>query len=314
MHTILGSGGIIASELAKALTEYTPHIRLVSRHPERVNPKDELLAADLLNPLEVDHAVAGSKVVYVTIGFPYSAKIWQRTWPTFMGHVIKACKEHGCKLVFFDNIYMYDDGQLDGMTENTLINPPSKKGKVRAQLVHMIMGEVKNANLTALIARCADYYGPGITRNGMLREMVFKNLAKGKKANWLGSAQHKHSFTYTPDAGKATALLGNTDDAYNQVWHLPTATDPYTGKQWIEHIAQTMGVTPKIQVAPKFLVRLMGVFIPIMREMVEMLYQYDRDYVFDSSKFEKRFNFTPTPYTKGIQEVVRSDYSHTSKI
>ena len=314
MQTILGSGGIIAIELAKALAEYTPHIRLVSRHPEKVNPTDELLAADLLNPQEIDNAVAGSKVVYVTIGFPYSAKTWQRTWPTFMGNVIKACKEHDCKLVFFDNIYMYDDGQLDGMTENTLINPPSKKGKVRTRLVHMIMEEVKNANLTALIARCADYYGPGIKRNGMLRETVFKNLAKGKKANWLGSAQYKHSFTYTPDAGKATALLGNTDDAYNQVWHLPTAANPYTGKEWVEHIAKAMGTKPKIQVAPKFLVRLMGLFIPIMGEMVEMLYQYDRDYVFDSSKFEKRFNFTPTPYTKGIQDVVRSDYSQVAKI
>jgi nucleoside-diphosphate-sugar epimerase len=195
------------------------------------------------------------------------------------------------------------------MTEETPINPPSKKGKVRAEIAKMIMDAVKKGKLTALIARCADYYGPGIERNGMVREMIFKNFAKGKKANWLSSLDYKHSFTYTPDAGKATALLGNTKDTYNQVWHLPTASNPLTGKEWIETIAQQMNVKPKYQVATKFIVRIMGLFIPIMREMPEMLYQYDRDYVFDSSKFEKRFSSKPTPYSDGIREIIKADYS-----
>ncbi|MGB5819446.1 MAG: NAD-dependent epimerase/dehydratase family protein [Saonia sp.] len=312
MQTILGSGGIIATELAKTLTEFTTDIRLVSRNPKKVNPTDTLLSADLLDQDEVNKAVQGSSVVYITIGFPYRAKVWQKRWPKFMENVISACKKHKSKLVFFDNIYMYDESYLNGMTEETLIDPPSKKGKVRAQLVHMIMDEVKKGGLTALIARCADYYGPGIERNGMLRETVFNNLAKGKKANWLGSDAYKHSFTYTPDAGKATALLGNTMEAYNQVWHLPTAADPYTGKEWVTHIAKAMGKAPNYQVAPKFLVRILGLFMPIMKEMVEMLYQYDRDYVFDSSKFEKQFNFAPTPYAKGIQEIIEKDYSASS--
>ncbi|MCJ7465871.1 MAG: NAD-dependent dehydratase, partial [Maribacter sp.] len=135
-----------------------------------------------------------------------------------------------------------------------------------------------------------------------------KNLAKGKKANWLGSLNVKHSFTYTPDAGKATAILGNTEDAYNQVWHVPTAPNPYTGKEWIEQLAKALGVEPKYQVAPKWLVRLIGVFVPVIREMPEMMYQYDRDYVFDSQKFEKRFGFKPMPYDEGIREVVAADY------
>ena len=310
MQTILGSGGIIATELAKSLTEYTNDLRLVSRNPNKVNTTDEILSADLLNEKEVYNAVQGSSVVYVTIGFPYSARTWQKTWPIFMRNVISACKEYNAKLVFFDNIYMYDADHLDGMTEDTPINPPSKKGKVRAQLVQMIMDEVKNGKLTALIARCADYYGPGIKRNGMLRETVFKNLAQGKKANWMGKINYKHSFTYTRDAGKATAILGNTNDAYNQVWHLPTATDPFTGKEWITTIAQEMGVAPKYQVAPKFLVRILGLFMPIMKEMVEMLYQYDRDYVFDSNKFYNRFKIAPTPYLEGIREIIKTDYSN----
>jgi nucleoside-diphosphate-sugar epimerase len=309
MQTILGSGGIIATEVAKALTDYTKNIRLVSRNPKKVNDTDKLQKADLLNAPEVQKAVEGSEVVYVTIGFPYNAKIWQKTWPVFIHNVIRACISNNAKLVFFDNIYMYDANHLNGMTEETPINPPSKKGKVRAEVVNIIMDAIINDGLTALIARCADYYGPGVERNGMIREMIFKNFAAGKKANWLSSLDYKHSVTYTPDAGKAVALLGNTEDAYNQVWHLPTAANPLTGGQWIETIAKAMNVKPKSQVATKLIVRIMGLFIPIMREMPEMLYQYDRDYVFDSSKFEKRFGVHPTSYSDGITEIIKVDYS-----
>ncbi|MDX1667556.1 MAG: hypothetical protein R3350_10015, partial [Saprospiraceae bacterium] len=171
-----------------------------------------------------------------------------------------------------------------------------------------LISEVKKGQLTALIARSADFYGPGIEDTSLLTEMVFKNLAAGKKANWLMRLDKKHSFTYTPDAGKAVALLGNTPEAFNQVWHLPTASHPPTGKEWIEMIGREMGVQPKIQPAGKWTVRLLGLFIPVMREMKEMLYQYDRDYIFDSSKFEKRFPLEPTPYPEGIREIIRRDY------
>lgn len=308
MQTILGASGPIGNELAKALPKYTSDIRLVSRNPIKVNETDQLFKADLLNKEEVDNAVEGSDVVYVTVGFEYKLSVWRETWPTFMEHVIDACKKHHAKLVFFDNIYMYDPKFLNGMTEDTPIKPCSKKGEVRAQIVDYILDEVNHGGLTALIARSADFYGPSIKNTSMLTETVFKNFGQGKKANWMGSANVKHSFTYTPDAGKATALLGNTEDAYNQVWHLPTAQNPMTGRGWIETIAKEMNVKPSYQVASKLVVRIMGLFIPIMKEMVEMLYQFENPYVFDSSKFEKRFKVQPTPYVDGIKAIVQTDY------
>ncbi|NNE77490.1 MAG: NAD-dependent epimerase/dehydratase family protein [Pricia sp.] len=314
MQTILGAGGVMATELAKSLLEYTTDIRLVSRNPEKVNANDQLVCADLLDAQSVDKAVKGSSIVYVTIGFPYSAKVWQATWPKFIRHVVSACKKYDAKLVFFDNIYMYDEEYLDGMTEETPENPPSTKGKIRMEVNQIIRKEMESGGLSALIARCADYYGPGITRNGMLRELVLDNLANGKKANWLGSDNYKHSFTYTPDAGKATAILGNTSDAYGQVWHLPTAPNPYTGKEWITKIAHEMGKKPNYRVVPKFMVKIIGLFVPVMREIVEMMYQYDRNYVFDSSKFEKRFNFVPTSYDEGIRVIIARDYSSDQKV
>lgn len=309
MQTILGSGGVIGVELAKALKSFNTSIRLVSRKPQKVNTSDELYVADLNNPDELSKAIKGSEVVYFTAGFPYSVKVWKKTWPTVIKSVIEACKQHEAKLVFFDNIYMYDQNYLSLMTEETPINPPSKKGVIREQVARMIMDEVKAGKLTALIARSADFYGPGIKNSSMLTETGFNNLAEGKKANWLSSVEYKHSFTYTPDAGKATALLGNTPDAYNEIWHLPTAKNPPTGKEWIYAIASAMGKQPKYMVLSKGFVRFLGFFIPIMGEIVEMMYQYDRDYIFDSSKFENKFDFQTTSYLDGIKEIIEKDYS-----
>jgi len=308
MQTILGSGGAIGVELAKSLKEFTREIRLVSRNPKKVHSTDELMRADLLNAVEVRKAVEGSSVVFLTAGIPYNLKVWRKQWPKIIANVITACKEFEAKLVFFDNIYMYDENYLNGMTEKTPINPPSKKGELRAIIASMIMDEVNDGKLKALIARSADFYGPGIKKTSMLNEMVIKPLAGGKKAAWMSSLDYKHSFTYTPDAGKATALLGNTEDAYNQVWHLPTASDPLTGKEWIMAVGNEIGIKPGYRIAPRWFVRIMGFFVPVMKEMVEMMYQFDRDYVFDSSKFENYFDFKPTPYEEGIRETIMADY------
>lgn len=309
MQTILGSGGAIGKELAKALKEYTNEIRLVSRNPQKVNSSDELFSANLTVKDEVAKAVEGSEVVYLTAGFSYSAKNWKRTWPLVMRNVIDACKTYKAKLVFFDNMYMYDRDFLGAMTEETPIRPTSKKGMVRAEIANMLMHEVEKGNLKALIARSADFYGPGIKNTSVLSETVFNNFSAGKKANWLSSVNFKHAYTYTPDAGKATALLGNSDEAYGQIWHLPTADNSFTGKEWINEIATAMGKKPKYMVLSKTMVRLVGLFIPVMGEMVEMMYQYDRDYVFNSAKFNQKYNFKPTPYLEGIKEIVKEDYS-----
>ncbi len=303
MQTILGSGGAIGIDLAKELKNYTREIRLVSRNPIKVNPDDQLVSCDLIDYAGVLEAVKDSEIVYLTAGLKYDIKIWQSTWPKIIENVINACKTHHARLVFFDNIYMYDPDHLLHITEETPVNPSSKKGKVRAQIARTILDESGKSGFKSLIARSADFYGPGIN-NSVLIETVYKNLKKGKKAYWFCSLNFKHSCTFTPDAAKAVAMLGNDEKAYGQVWHMPTAHNPMTGKEWIDAFAREMNVKSKIQLAPKWMIRLMGLFNPIMKEFVEMLYQYDRDYIFDSTKFEKAYNFAPTPYLEGIRQVI----------
>ena len=306
MQTILGAGGAIGQLLAKELAIYTTHIRLVSRNPKKINAGDELMTADLTLADQVDRAVEGSDVAYLTAGVPYSTAAWQKQWPVIMENVIASCLRYHCRLVFFDNVYCYDGSDLSDMRETNSINPPSRKGKVRAAVVTMIWEAVKNRGLVALVARCADFYGPGIKGASMLTETVFNPLKAGKTANWMMGKSFRHSFTFTPDAARATALLGNTGDAYGQTWHLPTAAQPFTGKEWIERIAAELGVKPRYRVISRLMVRIIGLFVPALRESYEMLYQYDRDYVFNSEKFERRFNVHPTPYPEGIRQVMRT--------
>ncbi|MBA2423306.1 MAG: NAD-dependent epimerase/dehydratase family protein [Chitinophagales bacterium] len=303
MQTILGANGTIGSILAKELAAYTKAIRLVSRNPKKVNETDELFAADLSDVSSVEKAIEGSEVVYLMVGFDYKLKVWEDKWPKLMRAAIDACIKHKSKLVFFDNVYLYDKNAIPHMTEESAINPSSKKGMVRKEIAEMLLDEITSGKLKALIARSADFYGPN-NEKSFLIEVVYKNIKKGKKPNWFISADKKHSFTYTPDAAKATALLGNTEDAYNQVWHLPTDKNTLTGQEMIDLFTKEMNVENRISILPMWLLKLTGVFVPLMREMPEMMYQYDRDYFFDSSKFDKRFNFQATSYQEGVRKTI----------
>ena len=220
-----------------------------------------------------------------------------------MKAVIEACQLHGTKLVFIDNVYMYALSAISHMTEESPMQPPSRKGEVRKEVYEMIAKAVEEKKLTALVARAADFYGPN-NKNSALGEMVAKNFLAGKKAQTFGNPDSVHTYTYTPDAAKATAQLGNTPDAYNQTWHLPTTKERITGQKWITLFARELAIEPRVQHIPNWMLRLLGLFIPMMREFPEMMYQYEQDYIFDSSKFEKRFGWSATKPVEGVKAMV----------
>jgi nucleoside-diphosphate-sugar epimerase len=165
----------------------------------------------------------------------------------------------------------------------------------------MIMDETERGRINALIARSADFYGP---RNSIMVELVIKNMMKNKRAMWLADAHKIHTFTSAEDAAKATAMLGNTSDAYNQVWHLPTDNTPLTGKDWIDLVARILNRKPRYSVLPSWMVSFTGLFVPLFKELSEMIYQYEQDYIFNSSKFEKRFGYSPVKPEEGIARLI----------
>ncbi len=305
LQTILGAGGPVGIELARALSAYPTDVRLVSRNPQTVTGREQLLAANLLEGPQVMKAVEGASVVYLCAGLLYKKSVWQTEWPVIMDNVLHACRQYGARLVFMDNIYMYAPDALPHLTESSPIAPCSGKGKVRARIAQQLMNQVEEGKLEGLIARAADFYGPNVN-SSFLKITVADNLKKGKKAMWIADVNRIHSFTYTPDIGKALALLGNTADAFNQVWHLPTSPEKLTGREWIEKVAAAMKVKPAYQVMPVFTLGLLGLFMPVLRELKEMAYQHQRDYFFDSSKFRQRFGIGATDPDSGIRAMVEA--------
>ncbi|MBS0030144.1 NAD-dependent epimerase/dehydratase family protein [Chitinophaga sp. 22321] len=300
LYTILGAGGIIANQLAKELVNNNKQVRLVSRSPKSVEGITDLVAADITNYEQTKNAVKGSSVVFLTAGLKYDIKVWSDAWPKIMTNAINACKETGARLIFFDNVYSY--GLVNGpMKEDTPYHPASKKGVVRAAIATQLMNEVKAGNITATIARAADFYGPGADKTGFLNILVIDKFKNNSTAMWLGKDDQTHSYTFTPDAAKGLYLLSQDDSSWNQVWHLPTANPAPDGKGYVNMIAARMNVKPKYMKLGSFMLTLSGLFNSTIKEMKEMLYQSNYPYILDSSKFEKHFQVKPTSYEEGIR-------------
>lgn len=304
MYTILGANGAIANEFSKILSQNNVPHTLVSRYPR---PLQGALtkSADLTNATQTDEAVKGSSVVLLCPGLPYDIRVWNEQWPSIMNNAINACKKHNAKLIFFDNVYAL--GKVSGvMTEATPYHPVSKKGELRAKIDMQLMDEVKAGNLTAIIARAADFYGPYCNTSG-LNLMLFDKMAKKKKVQWLVNDTVVHSFTFTPDCGKALWLLSQNEQAWNQLWNMPTAAPPLSGKEIIAIAAKIFNAPEKYMIIGKGMIGFSGIFMRLMYEMKEMVYQYDSDYIFDSSKFNRAFHFEPTGYREGF-EIVAATY------
>ncbi|WP_183577766.1 NAD-dependent epimerase/dehydratase family protein [Mucilaginibacter sp. X5P1] len=306
MHTILGAGGAVANALTRELLNNNQTIRLVSRKPIQQTDKNiSWQKADLLNYNEVLEAAKGSTVIYLTAGLVYDKNIWQQQWPVIMQNAINVAKATGARLIFFDNIYMY--GLVNGpITEETPYNPASVKGEIRAKIATTLMDEVKAGNINASIARAADFYGTE-NMNSFLDMMVIDKFAKKQRAQWMGDVNKLHNFSFIPDMGKAVYLLGQKPESDNQIWHMPTAAS-LPGKQFIDMIAGTYNVDPKYFAVKKFMLQLFGLFDPLVKGTVEMYYQYNHDYNFNSAKFEKAFDFKPTTYQDGFKQLSQTLY------
>lgn len=203
---------------------------------------------------------------------------------------------------------MYALGQnaIATITETSPIHPSSKKGAVRAQVDQMLLDAMQSGKVDVLIARAPDFFGPVKKQNSLIMNFIYDNFKKGKRAQWIGNADVKHTMGYTPDLAKATAILGNTASAYQQIWNLPVDMNSLTGREWANLFAREMNATNKIQVLPKWLMNILGLFIPILGELSEMNYQFEHDYHFDCTKFKQAFDFKITTNEEAVRETVKA--------
>ncbi|MFT4306089.1 MAG: NAD-dependent epimerase/dehydratase family protein [Microbacterium sp.] len=306
MQTVLGSGGQIAEELTHELhRNHTRDIRLVSRDPRKVHDTDRLVPADLMDAEAADAAVAGSEVVYLTVGLPMDSGLWEARFPTMMGNTITACQKHGARLVFFDNTYMYPRTATP-QTEDTPFEPVGRKATVRARIATALLTEMDAGRIDAVICRAPEFYGPGKTQS-LTNSAVFNRITAGKRPLVPLSARTRRSLIWTPDASRAMALIGNTPDAYGQTWHLPIDPDRLTYRDIIDTASGIVGRKISLITVPEWAFRIGGFVNPAAKETEELLPRYRQDNNFDSSKFAARFpDHPPTSYRDGIAHLLQS--------
>ncbi len=304
MQTILGANGQIAEELAKELhRNYTTDIRLVSRNPKKTNDTDQLFPANLLDAHATDKAIAGSEIAYLTVGLPMNAQVWEEQFPIMMKNVIEACKQHKTKLVFFDNTYMYAKTNEPQIEESPFV-PVGQKSTVRAKMATMLLNEINNKTIEAVICRAPEFYGTGKTQS-ITNTLIFENIKQSKKLKVPLKDDTLRTLIWTPDASRAMALIGNTPNAYNQTWHLPCDDNRFTYKELISLASKIYQKEFKYSVIKMWLFELGSLFNKQVKELQELLPRYKYDNLFISDKFKKRFpGFKVTTYREGITQIM----------
>ncbi|QBR13256.1 NAD-dependent epimerase/dehydratase family protein [Sphingobacterium sp. CZ-2] len=303
-QTILGANGQIAEELVKELKlHYTNDIRLVSRNPKKVHETDELFPANLLDAEATSKAVEGSDIAYLTVGLPMNSQMWIDQFPIMMRNVIDACKKHDTKLVFFDNTYMYPKTS-EPQTEETSFQPNGPKSSVRAEMANMLLEEMKNKQIEAVICRAPEFYGTGKTQS-ITNGMIFEKIAQHKKLIVPIKDNTRRTLIWTPDASRAMALIGNTPDAYGQTWHLPCDDQRMTYKEIIDQSSQILQRKLPYKILSMLFFKFGSLFNNQAKELLELLPRYKYDNIFVSDKFKKRFpEFKITSYQEGIKKMI----------
>lgn len=303
MQTILGATGQIAMELARELRRTTEgDLRLVSRSPRKINDTDILAPADLLDAGQAAEAVKGSRIVYFTAGLPPDTVLWETQFPLMLHNALAATRAAGARFVYFDNTYMYpqDDRVL---TEDTPFAPVGRKGRVRAEMASMVLQEMARGDIPVLIGRAPEFYGPGKTQS-ITNTLIIDKLKAGEAPRVPVRDDTRRTLIWTPDASRALAALGNAPDAFGQTWHLPCDDDRLTYRQFVALAAEVFGTPAAYKVLGRWTLTAAGLVSTQVRELRELLPRYERDNLFDSTKFKRRFpEFEVTTYRRGLESI-----------
>lgn len=304
LHVVLGGAGVTGAGVIKELKAKNLPIRAVER---RKNVEGvETVHADLTNQEQASRAIAGASHVYICVGIEYNAKIWAEQWPKLMRAVIQAAADNQAKLIFLDNVYMYGPAPLPTpFDEATSQVPDSKKGRARKLTADLLLAAHQAGKVKAVIGRSADFYGPGFT-NSALYIKFLQNIINNKNPQIIGAKNAKHTYAYTEDNGRALVQLALDDSTYGEVWHLPVGPT-VTPVELTALFNKLTGHQTKPTFLPKPLLTGLSLFIPQLRELKEVLYQFNQDYLMSDKKFRTKYpNFKVTPYEVGLAATIRS--------
>lgn len=301
---VLGYGAVGRAVVAQLLS-LGRHVRIGQRsRPADLPQAVPFTAVDVGDAASVDAAMAGAAQVVIAIGFAYDGRLWTRAWPQAMRNLIAAAERHGTRLVFVDNLYMYGP-QTAPLREDMPLCDSGRKPAARAAVTRLWQQAAADGRIRLAALRAPDFYGPGVTLSH-LGDLAFGALGRGKPAQMVVPPDTPHDFAYVPDIATAVVmLLDAPDDDFNQVWHMPSAPIQ-TPRQILALGAAAIGARPRLWSIPLALHRPLGLFVPMLRELDEMHFQWDRPYAVDGSRFVRRFGLVPTPFAVGAAATARS--------
>lgn len=303
-HDLIFGYGVAGRAIADRLASAGRSVRVAQRsRPARMGKGAHFFRCDVLDHDEVMNAAAGAARIVIATGFPYRTGIWERCWPRAMEHFLTAAQANGAPMLFFDNMYMY--GPQDGpISETSSFAPWGGKPAVRRRISQMWQAASRQGRVRMSALRVSDFYGSGVT-NSHVGNLLFARLVAGKAAQFAVPVDHPHDVAFLPDVARAAhSLLDAPDDAWGQVWHMPCAPTR-TLRDIASMAAGAMGRPPHVQVIPPALQWLLRPLSPILREVHDVRFLFDRPYHVDASKFARHFWSDVTPLEVGVAETTR---------
>ncbi|MCB9752941.1 MAG: NAD-dependent epimerase/dehydratase family protein [Myxococcales bacterium] len=278
-------------------------VRAVSRSGRAAVPDGvEHVGADATDASATRQACEGATVVYNCAAPPYTD--WAALYPRMQEGIIAGAARASAVLVSAENVYVY--GEVDGpMTEETPFNPRSRKGELRARMYERLLEAHRAGTVRAVAGRAPDYYGPHAVQTTVYGERVFYPALAGKPAEIFGKPDARHTWIFVDDFARGLVTLGAHEEALGRHWHLP-CPPPLRQRELLEMIFAAAGHEPRVRAMPTWLTPILGWFIPIMRELAEMQYQWIMDYDFRSAAFQEAFadEVTITPHADAVRETL----------
>lgn len=301
-HIVLGTGAL-GRAVMEELLKRGESVRMVNRSGklDEAPAGVEVIASDLYDPAKVREVTREAQVVYQASQPNYNQ--WPEKFPLLQKSIIDGLTGSNAKLVLVENLYMYGDTDGKPLTEDTPYDAHTRKGRVRGEISRAAFQAHKEGRVRVTAARGADFFGPW-GANSSMGARAFYPLLRGKPAQLIGRTDLPHSHTYVKDFGRALVILGERDEADGQAWHVPNDQPRLSQGELVRMFAQEAGVEPQISSMGKLMMTIGGLFIPEAKETVEMMYEFDKPFIVDSSKFEKTFGMKATPIREAIRGTV----------
>jgi nucleoside-diphosphate-sugar epimerase len=258
----------------------------------------ELVSADLSLESAAREAAGAADTVIYTLGVTYTEFA---LYPRLMRAAVEGAASAGVqRFVLVTGVYSYGVPQTPKVAETHPRNPVSVKGRLRKEQEDVLLAAGERGLLRPLIVCLPDFYGPHADNS--LANPIFRAALAGKTANWLGPVSTPHEFVFVPDAGPVIVELASRDDCYGQAWHF-AGPGEITALGFIQKIYQAVGRAPKFRSAGRNLLRVLGWFNPLMRELPEMLYLQETPVLLDDQKLRHKLGEVhKTSYDEGIRQ------------